>query len=295
MQKVVYLCYFCNVGAMLKPLKYLLTSTVLIGLLVGLVFVHKHQRMNALSSLVGCMVYPVLKLQNTFVAPIAKLSDYYRHYTNAQTMLADYQKRIETLQEQLIALQGQAHYYTATQELRNYAHRYDSCVQIVAQILLKNFDAEAHFMLIDAGSGKGVAVGNAVVYKNCLLGRVTQVYPFYSKVLLISDKNCSLGAYCATSGAKGVHEGVNNRHATHLNFVNHLDAIHSNDLVLSVGEGSVFPRGFGLGRISSYTVDEFYYTITLEPLVDIAQLSYCSIIQKGNECQKSTCAAQDPE
>ena len=274
---------------MIKILKYILASSILVALIAGLGFKYNALSTRSLSYSVSSLVYPLLKIEQALVAPFAKIFMHYRQYRQADATSALYKKLAEELQARLITIQDYVRYSTDIQELRAYAHRYDNCVQIAAQILVRNFDEESHFMLIDAGSRKGVTVDSAVVYKNCLIGRITHVYPAYSRVLLITDKRCSLGAYCATTGAKGVHEGINNRMATELNFVNHLDTINKNDLVLSVGEGSVFPRGFGLGRIVSFQLNGFYYSITLEPLIDIAQLSYCSVIQKGNVCMSTTC------
>ncbi|HVX01058.1 MAG TPA: rod shape-determining protein MreC, partial [Candidatus Babeliaceae bacterium] len=154
---------------------------------------------------------------------------------------------------------------------------------IIADIILKQLTPEQQFFLVDAGSHKGITVGMVAVYKNCLVGKVTEVYPFYSKIVLITDSSCKISAFCLRTKAQGIHEGENSLDTTHLSYVSNLEAVQEDDLVLSSGEGLVFPRGFGLARVKYVELKDFKYTILLQPLVDFHTLTQCSLILKGNE------------
>ncbi len=59
--------------------------------------------------------------------------------------------------------------------------------------------------------------------------------------------------------------------------------MQKNDLVISSGQGMVFPRGFGLGRIRYFTADGVNYTTRLSPLLNLKKLDYCYLLQKGEE------------
>lgn len=119
------------------------------------------------------------------------------------------------------------------------------------------------------------------LYKNCIIGKVTEVYPCHSKIVLVTDRTCNIAAVCAQSKALGIYHGANEEWTAHLEHVSHLAIIEQGDLVLSTGEGLIFPRGFGLGRITRSTRDGLFYTISLAPLVDVRAISHCYLVQKG--------------
>ena len=63
------------------------------------------------------------------------------------------------------------------------------------------------------------------VFKDCLVGRVVEVYPYYSKVILITDPTCKVAAICTSTNVKGIHEGMLSLTTTKLSFVNHLEEV----------------------------------------------------------------------
>jgi rod shape-determining protein MreC len=136
-------------------------------------------------------------------------------------------------------------------------------------------------VFIDRGASKGVQPNMVALYKNCLIGRVSEVYPSYSKVLLITDKTCKIAALCGTTKSSGIHEGLNKKDYCTLNYVSHLCTLEEGELVISSGEGLVFPQGFGLGKIKSFTRKGLFYDVVIEPLVDLKNIEYVYIIQKG--------------
>ena len=175
------------------------------------------------------------------------------------------------------------HYDHDIKELADFKKRYEESHGHIAQILMKHFSDQSHFFLIDIGTRQGIKPDMVAVYKNCLIGKVAEVYPFYSKVVLITDKTCKVAAYCAQTHASGIHEGSNQSEQTMLNHVSHLSVMKEGDLILSSGEGLIFPQGFALGNVMSCKPNGLLYTVHVEPLVDMHALAYCLIIQKGAE------------
>lgn len=153
---------------------------------------------------------------------------------------------------------------------------------LIAQIMMRHFSDQAHYYLVDAGSEQGIEPDMFALYKDCLVGRVTHVYPYYCKVTLITDQMCKVAAYCAETKSSGIHEGINAAHVTTLRHVSHLSTVQENDLVLSSGEGLIFPRGYALGTVSSYAHDGLLYTIRVQPLLDFNTLQYCVLARRGD-------------
>lgn len=169
-----------------------------------------------------------------------------------------------------------------TKEIRSFLDRYKTDTGRIAHVLVKNFDGE-HYFLIDAGSKQGIKRDMVAVYKDSLVGRVVEVYPSYCKVLLITDPHCKVAAVCSQTGTKGIHEGLGNTQFTALGYVDPQQPIKEGDLVLSSGEGMLFPYGYALGTIQSFENDGHSYTISVEPSVNVKRLDYVYIVPQGTE------------
>lgn len=240
-------------------------------------------RTGVIEQAVSYATYPVLLFQHHVIRPIhkwfEKRSVMHEIFDNYQTL---YKDRGHLLAEN-IKLKALLNYQKSLHELLDFKQRYRTDYAIAAQVLLKHFDDAHHFYFIDKGSRHTIAQDMMVVYKNCLVGRIVEVYPWYSKVLLITDHTCKIPALCASTGARGIYQGLNKLDKTHLEFVSHLETIKKGDMILSHGEGLVFPKGFALGCIASAEKDGLHYQITVRPLIDLKEIEQCYIIQKGAE------------
>lgn len=187
------------------------------------------------------------------------------------------QERNDALRE-LIRLKGTRDYILDCQEGIEFAKRYEKGCALVTQILLKQFSDQAHYYFIDAGESRGIKKDMVVLYDNCLVGRVSEVYAHYSKVVLITDKESHVAARCLATEARGIVSGTNDTTQMVMEFVSHLDTVQDGDTVLSHGEGLVFPRGFALGKVKSHVLEGVSYRLVIEPLIDVRALTYCVVL-----------------
>lgn len=227
------------------------------------------------------IIYPFLKIQHAVVSPVKNYFDRKKTIQELEVIVNDLRAQKEELLANTIKLASSFQFIQETQELSEFSSRYQSSYKRLAYIMLRQCSDQAQWYLIDLGSVHGVKVDMVAVYKNCLVGRITEVHPYYSKITLITDSSCKVAALCPTTQAQGIYEGMNDYEVASLNYVSHLQSLHKNDLVISSGEGTVFPRGFGLGTIKYFDVDQVVYTVRLAPLIDVRSLTYCYIIQKG--------------
>ncbi|CAN5191355.1 rod shape-determining protein MreC [soil metagenome] len=226
------------------------------------------------------VAYPLLLVQNKIVAPFKSYFQNRKSVSELEQQLLALQEQHNTVLAQNIELQGMISYAQDTQELVEFKKQYDFSQAVLGQVLVKNFSEQAHFFLIDKGSNAGVAKDMVAVYKDCLVGRVTEVYPRYSKLTLLSDQNCKVAVYCAQSKATGIYQGDNQEWNSHLNHVSHLAQLEPGELILSSGDGLIFPRGFGIGKIKSFQNEGLFHQVVVEPLVDLHAINHCYLIQK---------------
>ena len=234
-----------------------------------------------MSQIYSCITYPALIVHCHVIDPI-KVWFYQRKTMQElrQKLEKIYKERNNLLAEN-IALRAAADYFKDVTELITFKAQYEIAYVRIAQILVRHLSNQAHFFLIDVGTVHGIQVDMVATYKNCLIGKVIEVYPWYSKVELITDARCKIAGYCTATNVQGIYEGINNEHQTTLAYVSHLDLVKKGDMIMSSGEGLIFPRGFALGRVTAISTNGLYHTISAQPFVDLRHIKYCAIIAKG--------------
>lgn len=247
--------------------------------------------LNVVDTMLSRFAYPVVIVQHVCTNSLKKMQDFFRTRKELRRLCDQYQTQHEELVKENIELSGLLDTWRSIEELVEFKKRYDGC-GVITQIIFKQFSPQAHFFLIDGGHNRGITTNMLAVYKNCLLGRVTEVYPSYSKVKLITDPACKVAALCQQSRDEGMHEGCGTLDSTKIklkmtqlsdNKLNLQKRLKKGDLVLSSGQGKVFPKGFGLGMVRDFNQEDFQHTLVLEPLVDFQALDYCLVLAKGAE------------
>ena len=226
------------------------------------------------------LAYPALLAQHYVAAPIKNFAATRRSMSELEQKITALQEERDAALAQTIELSSLINFEQDVQEIVEYKKRYDFSRATLAQILVKNFSEQSHFFLIDRGAKAGIEKDMVVIVKDCLIGRVAQVYPYYSKVVLVSDQSCKVAAYCTRSKASGIYNGTNQEWMAQLLHVSHLSQPEVGEMVISSGDGLIFPRGFGLGKIKAFTTKDLFHEIEIEPLVDLRALSYCYVVQK---------------
>ncbi len=237
------------------------------------------------------VIYPFLAIHHQIIEPYTKWKAHKRAIGSLEHCIEQIANDRDQLQSYVIAMKAELDYLEAIKELLVFKERYHIQDAIITQVISKHFSSDGHYFLVDAGQRQGVTHDMIAVYNNCLLGRVVEVYPQYSKVVAITDKSCDIAVYCSETKTAGIHEGSNDSCSSSLKFVSHLKEIKEGDYLLSSGEGMVFPRGFGVGRICSYESDNLLYRIKVKPLVDLRDVEYCSLLHRGLDEKIETAVA----
>lgn len=252
------------------------TMLVLILFFLMLLFTSTYWR----ERMVPTINYPFLCLKEYFITPIQKWILWREGFEQINTTAQKLLKERNDLLKELIRIKGTRDYLLACREGIEFSKRYKEDATLVVQILLKHFSDQGNYYFIDAGENRGITKDMVVLYDNCLIGRVSNVYAYYSKVILITDKESHVAARCLLTEARGILNGENNQKRMTMDFVSHLDTISDGDTVISYGEGLVFPRGFALGRVKSHELDGVSYRLYVEPLLDFSTLEYCMVLMQ---------------
>jgi rod shape-determining protein MreC len=133
---------------------------------------------------------------------------------------------------------------------------------------------------IDRGSADGVTLDMPVMAADGLVGRVVQVSPSYSQVMLITDPDSRVGVKLASSGERGLLLGGRGDELR-LDLINPDTEVLPAEPVLTSGyQGSLFPPGIPIGQVSRATTADVELTrpVFVRPYVDFSRLDYVLIV-----------------
>ncbi len=244
------------------------------------------QKPGMLESAAAVCAYPLMVLHKIVVSPFNTISVLWTDKTTLQARIQALEKEREQLIEQLIKWEASQFFIEKTKALLDFENRYDLESAQLVQVIMQRIGEDEHAIFVDAGSHHGITTDMAAIYKNSLVGKVVETYTYYSKVLLVTDQRCKVAAYCSETHTPGIYQGTNTFDRSLLTHIDLLKEIKEGERVISSGEGIVFPRGFSLGTVASFTPDGLYYSIIVEPEIDVASLEYCYLIQKGMVVQE---------
>lgn len=139
----------------------------------------------------------------------------------------------------------------------------------------------SRFLLIDKGSDDGLKVNQTVIFKDNFIGRILEVDPKKSRVILGSDPDLRISAFSQSDlgKAKGILIGEFGSEMI-LNKILHEEPIKIGDLVYSEGQELEIPRGLILGQVSEVIEkdNEIFKQARVKPVFEIGDLEVVFVV-----------------
>jgi rod shape-determining protein MreC len=144
------------------------------------------------------------------------------------------------------------------------------------------FDPEnaLHVITIDRGAKDHVRIDDGVMTGDGVVGRIVEVDPLSSKVLLINDPTSRLTAQLARGRWWAI--GVGTLTRVKLRFISQDAKLHVGDRVVT-GEGRSFRSGLLIGRIASLepmNAGALDQSAIVEPAVNLSALTRVLVVSK---------------
>ncbi len=137
-------------------------------------------------------------------------------------------------------------------------------------------------IIIDKGTVDGVKKDMAVVTYRGLVGKVVSVDSNTAKVLLILDQRSAVGGMIQRSRDIGVVKGSESNYC-YMEYLSHDADIRINDIVITSGLGSVFPKGIVIGKIAGIKKEshDLFQIVIIRPEVDFTKLEEVFVVKKS--------------
>jgi rod shape-determining protein MreC len=150
---------------------------------------------------------------------------------------------------------------------------------IAASVVTAKLDGGTHLLIVDRGERQGVRAELAVVAWGGAVGRVLSTDASRAKVRLLTDIDSGVAGVVQRSRVHGIVEGRAGSPPLELRYVPRYSDVTHGDRVVTSGLDGIFPRGFGIGRVSSVVdAPDGAQVLHLEPEVDYASLEEVLIV-----------------
>ena len=137
---------------------------------------------------------------------------------------------------------------------------------------------------IDRGSDDGIRADQPVLSATGLIGKTISVTAGESRVLLLLDATCKVGALLETTREPGIASGASAALAREprlqMSFVDRKSNVKIGDAVYTSGLGGIFPRGILIGTVTEADLDPqgMYQNVELKPAADFRRLEEVMVI-----------------
>ena len=160
-------------------------------------------------------------------------------------------------------------------ELRNLLNvkKENSYSFVTAKILSQSNFSFSHSMILSVGLDNNISINSPVIYKNQLVGYISDVGNKSSRVRLITDINSKIPVLVLDKNIKFIMSGDNNNYLKLLNFGN-INLLENGDEVYTSGDGGMYPKGLMVGKVIKKSKNQ----LVIEPSLTIGKLDYLQII-----------------
>lgn len=189
-----------------------------------------------------------------------------------QRQNAELKAEIESLKLRLTALDELARENGEFRKLLG-VQIHDEGKHIAARVIADPGGPYVRTVLIRAGHRDGVRKGRAVVTAQGLVGRVTEVGEFTSRVMLITDVNARTAVIVGNTGERAIMSGAN-ADLPRLLHLSRSGAFAKGDKVVTSGHDGILPPGLPVGEV----VDNGPDGVRIRPAADMQSLGYVRVI-----------------
>jgi rod shape-determining protein MreC len=196
----------------------------------------------------------------------------------------DLQEKVVRLQMEQVQLKQDADQARRLQALLEFKERYVSKT-VPAQVIATSGTEQSRLITIDKGSHDGLKQDMAVITPDGIVGKIKDVFPFSSQVLLINDHDSGAGVILEHSRLQGIVKGTS-LGELQIDGIMSDEQIEAGDHVITSGGDRIYPKGFSVGTVVSAVPDKDndpFLAVRIKPAADLRRLEEVLVVTKFAE------------
>jgi rod shape-determining protein MreC len=190
---------------------------------------------------------------------------------NARTENRELRDELGRLQLRNRDLENQANEAQRLKVLLNFHETHPEAQMLAAQVIGASADPTSHTLFINRGSRDHLRNNMAVVTPDGIVGKLVEVFPSTSQVLLINDKESGVGALFAESRTHGVVKGSGDP-IPRMDYIVNDEKVKVGDTILTSGDDKIFPKGLLIGTVADTKQALPFQIIHVQPATRLDRL-----------------------
>ena len=142
---------------------------------------------------------------------------------------------------------------------------------LAAQVIGSSADPTSHTLFINRGDHDHVRLNLGVITSEGVVGKIVEVLPNTSQVLLINDKDSGVGAMFAATRTHGVVKGSGDPDPR-MEYVVNDEKVTEGDAIVTSGEDHIFPKDLPIGTVRAANAGSPFQVIRVQPAARLDRL-----------------------
>jgi rod shape-determining protein MreC len=192
------------------------------------------------------------------------------------------QEEVAQLKLEQVRLRQDAEQAKRLQALLGFTQHYVSQL-LPAQVIGTSGSEQSHLIQIDKGArNAGIKVDMPVITPDGIVGKVKDVFPYTSQVLMINDRDSGAGVILEKSRLQGILRGSPSGEL-HVSDIMADERIDDGEEVVTSGGDRIYPKGLPVGTISHVSPDhdnDSFLAINVKPAADLNRLEEVLVVTK---------------
>lgn len=168
-------------------------------------------------------------------------------------------------------LESQAAEAQRLQAMLNFQDAHPEAQMLPAQVIGSSADPTSHTLFINRGDHDHLRLNLGVITSEGIVGKIVEVLPNTSQVLLINDKDSGVGAMFAATRTHGVVKGSGDPEP-HLEYVVNDEKVTEGDAIVTSGEDHIFPKDLPIGIVKAAGPGNPFQIIRVQPAARLDRL-----------------------
>lgn len=152
--------------------------------------------------------------------------------------------------------------------------------RMIAEVMALDSDPYKHQVMIDKGRTNGVYEGQPVINERGIVGQISYVGAHNSRVLLITDPTHAIPVQIVRNDIRVIATGHGENDNIQLENIPSSADVEPGDRLVTSGLGGVFPEGYPVARITSFSFDnrDPFAEVNAKPEVQFDRLRYLLLV-----------------
>ncbi|HKR97731.1 MAG TPA: rod shape-determining protein MreC, partial [Candidatus Angelobacter sp.] len=196
------------------------------------------------------------------------------------------QDQVNRLQMEQVRLKQDADQARRLQVLLDFKEKFVAKT-VAAQVIATSGTEQSRVITIDKGSNSGIKTDMAVITPDGIVGKIKDVFPLSSQVLLINDRDSGAGVILESSRLQGILKG-GSLGELQITDVMSDEKVDAGEQVVTSGGDRIFPKGLAVGTVISAVPDrdnDPFLNIRIKPAADLRRLEEVMVVTKVAETE----------